>query len=100
MESAWDNIFTVTMIMPVVHVVVKVRRIWLGEMVGEAHIISVKAATGSAGWLGDHGMGRMGVLPTTCIVFVHLTIRRIAGGARSTSPLHECLVASKVLADS
>ena len=66
-------------------------------MFGKAHVISVKAATGSMVWLVICGMDRMGVLPTACMVLVHLTIRRIPGGAR-TSPMHVCLVALKVLA--
>ena len=44
-------------------------------------------------------MGRMGVVPTTCIVFVHLTIGRILGGAKSTTPLQVCLVGSNMLAE-
>ena len=44
-------------------------------------------------------MGRTGVLPTTWIVLVHLTISNIPGGARRMSPLHECLVESKAGAE-
>ena len=36
-----------------------------------------------------------GVLPTTWIVLVHLTMSKIPGAARGTSPLHECLIGSK-----
>ena len=71
----------------------------MGEVVGEAHIISAKAATRSGGWLVICGMGKMGVMPTACIVFVHLTIRRNPGGTRRTSPLHVCLVGSKLLGE-
>ena len=42
------------------------------------------------------GMGETGVLPTTWIVLVHLTMSRIQGGTRKVSPLQVCVVASKV----
>ena len=44
-------------------------------------------------------MGNTGVVPTTGIVFVHLTIRRMPGGASRMSPLLVCLVWSNIEAD-
>ena len=44
-------------------------------------------------------MGSTEVLVTTWIVLAHLTISKTPGGAKSTSPMHVCLVASKVVAE-
>ena len=41
----------------------------------------------------------MEFLPTACMILVHLTIKRIPGEARGTSPLHVHLVESKILAE-
>ena len=44
-------------------------------------------------------MEKTGVLINTCMVFVHLTLKRIPSGAKRTIPLKECLVGSKVFAE-
>ena len=44
-------------------------------------------------------MGNTEILPITCIVLIHLTLRSMPIGATRTSPLHDCLVWSKVVAE-
>ena len=45
------------------------------------------------------GMGKTGVLPTTWIVLVHVTMSRIPCSTSKMSPLQFCVVASKVAAE-
>ena len=53
MLSALASIVTVTVVVPVL--LVKVRRGWLDEVVGEVVRRSMYAVTGSGGWLGMVG---------------------------------------------